>query len=92
MTYRVHAYSSVESDLAAMAKPDQMRIRKAIRSLAAEPRPPGASKLAGYADVYRIRIGSHRIAYKIHDRELLVIVVAAAGRDGIYPLIKRRTR
>ncbi len=48
------------------------------------------SKLAGYADVYRIRIGNYRVVYKIRDRELIVLVVAAAERGGIYRLLRRR--
>lgn len=90
MTYRVQSYSSVEADLAAIRQPDQANVREAIRSLSGEPRPVGVSKLAGYADVYRIRVGRYRVAYKIRDRELIVLVVAAAGRGNIYRLLKRR--
>ncbi len=92
MTYRLQSYSSVEADLAAIRQPDQAKVREAIRSLADQPRPSGASKLAGYADVYRIRVGQYRVAYKIHDRELIVLVVAAAERGSIYRLLKRRLR
>ncbi len=92
MTYRLQAYSSVEADLAAIRQPDQAKVREAIRSLADQPRPPGVSKLAGYADVYRIRIGNYRVAYKIRDHELIVLVVAAAERGSIYRLLKRRLR
>ena len=90
MTYSLHSYSSVEADLKAIARPDQAKVRDAIRSLATQPRPAGMSKLAGYADVYRIRIGNYRVVYKIRDRELIVLVVAAAERGGIYRLLRRR--
>ena len=59
------------------------RIREAIDSLAQEPRPRGATKLAGRDD-YRIRIGDYRIVYAVDDPERLVLVARIAHRSAVY--------
>jgi len=60
------------------------RIRQAIRSLAENPRPVGYKKMAGYENLYRIRVGDWRIIYAIEDDELIVLVLEIAPRGGIY--------
>lgn len=60
------------------------RVRSAISRLEREPRPPGVKKLAGYADRWRIRVGSYRVIYEIHDDKLVVIVIRAAHRREAY--------
>jgi mRNA interferase RelE/StbE len=59
------------------------RITTAIDSLALEPRPAGAVKLAGRGD-YRVRVGDYRIVYAVDDDERLVIVARIAHRREIY--------
>ncbi len=44
---------------------------------AADPRPPGAEKLAG-RDGWRVRVGAYRIVYTIDDEVLTVEIVRAA--------------
>jgi mRNA interferase RelE/StbE len=60
------------------------RIARAIDSLAVEPRPPGCKKLAGEDDLWRIRIGNHRVVYQIQDDRLIVLVVRIGDRKDIY--------
>jgi mRNA interferase RelE/StbE len=59
------------------------RIRAAIDLLAADPRPPGAVKLASRDD-YRIRVGDYRIVYAVDDAERLVLVARIAHRREVY--------
>jgi mRNA interferase RelE/StbE len=59
------------------------RIRAAIDSLATEPRPIGAVKLAGRDD-FRIRVGDYRVVYAINDRDRLVLVARIAHRREVY--------
>lgn len=59
------------------------RIREAIDALAADPRPRGATKLAGRDD-YRIRIGDYRVVYAVDDQERLVLVARIAHRREVY--------
>jgi mRNA interferase RelE/StbE len=58
-------------------------VRRAIDSLAEDPRPRGAQKLAGRDD-YRIRVGDYRIVYTVVDAEQLVIVARIAHRREAY--------
>ena len=58
--------------------------REAIRSLAEDPRPIGYKKMAGYDNLYRIRVGDWRIIYAIEDDKLIVLVLEVAPRGGIY--------
>jgi mRNA interferase RelE/StbE len=43
------------------------RLIERIRSLAAEPGPQGAEKLAGRSNIYRVRQGDYRIVYSVDD-------------------------
>lgn len=45
-----------------------------------DPRPPGASRLVGADDLWRIWVGDYRVVYAIEDDRLVVIVVRVAGR------------
>jgi mRNA interferase RelE/StbE len=60
------------------------RIRRAIRSLANDPRPGGVKKLAGYDNLYRIRVGDWRIIYAIEDDRLIVLVLEISPRGSAY--------
>lgn len=59
------------------------RIRAAVDSLAGEPRPVGAVKLAGRDD-YRIRVGDYRIVYAIDDHDRVVLIARIAHRREVY--------
>jgi len=59
-------------------------IRRAIRGLAREPRPPGYKKLTGYENLYRIRVGDWRIIYAIEENQLVILVLEIAPRGGAY--------
>lgn len=61
----------------------QTQIARAIKDLENNPRPNGAIKLTG-RQAWRIRVGTYRIIYKIHDDRLLVIVVRVAHRRQAY--------
>jgi mRNA interferase RelE/StbE len=60
------------------------RIRRAVRGLANEPRPPGYKKLSGYENLYRIRVGDWQIIYAIEDDRLIVLVLEISSRGGAY--------
>ena len=81
--YNVRITGSAAKELEALQKPDRQRIVERIRSLATNPRPPGAEKLSGH-DKYRIRQGNFRILYTIHDNELIVVVIKIGDRKDVY--------
>jgi mRNA interferase RelE/StbE len=67
------------------APPDmQSRLKEAILALALTPRPPGARKLQGQRDTWRIRIGDWRVVYVPDDRARSVIVTVIGHRRDVY--------
>lgn len=64
-------------------KKQRQRIVSRIRALASNPRPDACEKLTG-TDRYRVRQGSYRIVYEIHDDTLIVYVVKIGHRNRVY--------
>ena len=83
MTYRVEILRSAAKELQRIHPVDRVRIIAALQNLATDPRPTGSKKLTN-RPAWRIRIGAYRVIYEIHDRELMVLVVAAGKRSEIY--------
>ncbi len=82
--YSLRIKKSARKELASIAtKADRRRIITRIRSLADNPRPPGALKLSGL-ERYRIRQGRYRILYTIEDTVLTVHVIKIGDRKNIY--------
>ncbi len=82
-SYSVVFKESVQKDLPDIPKKDLKKILTRIKSLAADPRPPGCEKLTGQ-DRYRLRQGRYRIVYAIQDEERSVIVVKVGHRKDIH--------
>ena len=59
------------------------RIIAAIDALATDPRLRGCIRLEG-RDAWRIRVGTYRVIYEIHDARLVVLVVAVGHRRDVY--------
>ena len=83
MTYTVEILRSAQKQLAKIDGQDRERIIDAIRALANDPRPAGSKKLSGRS-AWRIRIGTYRVIYEVHDERLLVLVVAVVHRREAY--------
>ena len=81
--YKVFFKASVEKDLRTIPKKDTKNILQRIKSLTANPRPPGYEKLTG-PERYRLRHGDYRIVYSIQDYKLTVWIVKIAHRKDIY--------
>ena len=73
-SYSVRIKKSAARELADLPRKDQERVIERIRGLANNPRPPGAEKLAGSDDKFRLRQGDYRILYAIEDDVLMVYV------------------
>ena len=80
----VRISATAEKQLRAAPRVDQQRLVTAIRALATTPRPRGCRKLRGYDDVFRIRVGTYRVIYAVHDRQLIVIVLKIGQRQDVY--------
>ncbi|MGW3991596.1 type II toxin-antitoxin system RelE family toxin [Streptomyces sp. NPDC004830] len=67
-------------------RPDAMRILTALTALGDDPYRQDADveKLTGPSGLYRLRVGSYRVAYQIHDGELVVLVVEVGDRRDVH--------
>jgi mRNA interferase RelE/StbE len=84
-SYSILIKTSAGKELAAVAsKADRERLVTRIQGLAANPRPHGSEKLAGYADRYRIRQGNFRVVYLINDEARAVTVYKIGHRKDVY--------
>jgi mRNA interferase RelE/StbE len=54
------------------------RVNQALLALEDEPRPHGVTKLAGYANRWRVRVGDYRVICQIADQAYEVIVLRIA--------------
>lgn len=83
MSYALEILRSAKKQLAHVDRQEQPRVFEAIRDLANEPHPTGSKKLAG-RDAWRIRVGTYRVIYEIHDERLLILVVTIGHRKDVY--------
>jgi mRNA interferase RelE/StbE len=82
--YRIEITTTAVKQLKRIPEPDNRRIRQRIDDLAADPRPPGAVKLSGMQDAWRVRQGNYRIVYSIDDAITVVTVTRVAQRGEVY--------
>jgi mRNA interferase RelE/StbE len=68
---------------------DAEAIDDVIEALSEDPRPPGCTRLRGYTNIWRVRVGNYRICYQIDDGTLVVLVVTISTRDDVYKLVRR---
>ena len=80
----VIAASAIKELEAIDRKGDRQRIVRAIQALAENPRAPGCEKLTGSEARYRVRVGSYRVVYAVHDTKHLVDVVKVGHRREVY--------
>ena len=78
MKYSLEILKKAQKQLSKIDKNERARIVASIKQLAENPRPSGCTKLSG-REAWRIRMGSYRIIYEIHDNLLLVLVVITIG-------------
>lgn len=82
--YKILIKPSAVKELEAIPrKKIRRQIIRRIQSLAMDPFPPGASKLAGN-DRYRLRQGAYRIIYSIWKRKLTINIIKVGHRKDIY--------
>lgn len=82
--YALRLARSARKELEAL--PDAMltRVARQLDLLPNQPRPPGCKKLRGATDLWRVRVGSHRIIYRIDDAAQLIEVQAIRDRKDAY--------
>jgi len=82
--YRVVFTRSARKELEDLPPTTANRVIAMAERLAAEPRPVGARKLRGAADLWRVRAGDYRLVFAINDAEHLVDVRVVRHRKDVY--------
>jgi mRNA interferase RelE/StbE len=61
------------------------RLRAAIRSLGDDPMPPDSIPMRGKGiGLRRLRVGSHRVIYRIQSERVTVLVIRIGHRSDVY--------
>jgi mRNA interferase RelE/StbE len=84
VAYRIVIEPAAVRELKKLVPRVRQQVADAITALADHPRPEGSRKLSGSRSSYRIRVGDHRVLYRITDRELVVLVVTVGHRRDVY--------
>lgn len=86
MKYAFRFTTAAQRQLRAISRPDAMRILTALTALGDDPYRENADvqKLTGPSGLYRLRVGSYRVAYQINDGELVILVVEVGDRRDVY--------
>jgi mRNA interferase RelE/StbE len=83
MNYFVSIKQSALKSLKNIAHEDRLRIIEAIDQLKTNPAAGGVLK-GEYSGLRRIRIGSYRVVYEIHDEQLTILVIRIGHRREVY--------
>jgi mRNA interferase RelE/StbE len=85
MSYKVLISKVAAKEIKVLSHVDAIRVFDKIKSLAADPRPPGCKKLKRSDGLlWRIRSGDYRILYSITDVIKVVEVIRVGNRDDVY--------
>ncbi|HEX5040697.1 MAG TPA: type II toxin-antitoxin system RelE/ParE family toxin [Candidatus Limnocylindria bacterium] len=82
--YAVESLPSAAKALAKLDRAVQRRVARRIDRLAVDPR-ADALKLRGANDIWRARVGDHRLLYRIDDDRLLILVIRIGHGREVYP-------
>ncbi len=82
MPYRLALKPGARRDLDRL--PADLFARVDARILSEDPRPPGAGKLRGTRNGFRVRVGDHRILYEVDDATRTVTIARVRHRREVY--------
>ncbi|MGW4034330.1 type II toxin-antitoxin system RelE family toxin [Streptomyces sp. NPDC004838] len=85
MKYAFRFTTAAQRQLRAIARPAAMRILAALTALGDDPYREDADikKLTGPSGLYRLRVGSYRVAYQVEEGELIILVVKIGDRRDV---------
>ncbi|MFB6812488.1 type II toxin-antitoxin system RelE/ParE family toxin [Streptomyces sp. NPDC056387] len=85
MKYAFRFTAAAQRQLRAIDRPAAMRILAALTALGDDPYREDADvkKLTGPSGLYRLRVGSYRIAYQVLDGELIILIVKVGDRRDV---------
>lgn len=82
--YSIEWKRAANKELRQLPREVILRILRTVEGLRTTPFPSGVRKLAGAEDKYRIREGTYRIIYTVHDDRLVVEVLRVGHRKDVY--------
>ena len=89
--YRIILHPKVQKDLRALSRKDEKRILDVIGTkLRDRPKTFGKPLQNDLKNYWSLRVGSHRIIYEVHEKEIVVHVIKIGKRDFVYDDIFRR--
>jgi mRNA interferase RelE/StbE len=80
LAYRIEIIRPAQKQLLGLSREMQLEIARAIDGLASEPRPRGCRKLRG-TELWRIRLGRHRVIYIVDEKAALITIIKVAARS-----------
>ena len=84
-SYKILIKTSAGKELGEVgSKAEREKLVARVQGLAANPKPHGSEKLAGYADRYRVRQGNYRVIYLIDDEASVVTIYKIGHRKDVY--------
>ena len=83
MSYSVRIKASAAKSLAAIQKPERLRLIETIDKLANDPHAGSALK-GEFKGLRRIRVGDYRVIYEVLNNELVILVVKIGHRRDVY--------
>ncbi len=89
MKYTVKIDKQALKALGKLPARQKRQIARKIDSLAEDPHPSDATLIKGQEDIWMIRQGSYRIAYKVMKNVLLILVVHIGHRKDFYRYFSR---
>ncbi|MFJ8506695.1 type II toxin-antitoxin system RelE/ParE family toxin [Streptomyces avermitilis] len=89
MKYAFRFTTAAQRQFRAIDRPAAMRILAALTALGDDPYREDADikKLTGPSGLYRLRVGGYRVAYRVEDGELIILVVKVGDRRDVYRTI-----
>ena len=93
MSWAVVIDDSAEGDFGQLPPKVQERVILAVHALGQDPLPGNSAALAGnFQGLRRLRVGDHRLVYRVEARAGLVTILAIADRRHVYDVLERRLR
>jgi len=84
MIYSLITTKSIEKELEHLPNNVKEKVYNKILQLSENPRIDGVTKLKGYDNEYRVRIGDYRIRYEINDKDKIVLLLQCKHRRDVY--------
>ncbi len=84
MTYTIIVTKSIQKELDNLPNDIKSRVCSKVSQLSEDPCPDGVTKLKGYENEYRIRIGDYRVRYEIFDKNETILLLQCKHRREVY--------